>query len=253
MSGRRLLIVKTGSAEAAVRDGRGDFEDWIVRGMGIEVEEAPAVLVVDVQAAEPLPDPRGVAGVVVTGSAAFVSEGEPWSTATGRWLVPVVAAGTPVLGICYGHQLLAQALGGRVGRNPRGREIGTVRVDVGPAISLGDPLLGGLPRTLVVQATHLESVLRLPDGAVLLGSSEADPHHAFSWCAPGRARPHAWGVQFHPEFDADVIRGYLRARADVLREEGLDPERLGREARDSPHGSAVLRRFAGIVRSAESK
>ena len=247
MSDRRIVIVKTGRAESSVRARLGDFEEWIVQGMGVALAE---VVVVDVQAGESLPEIAHARAVVVTGSAAFVSDAEPWSVDCARWLAPVVAAGTPVLGICYGHQLLAEALGGHVGRNPRGREIGTVRVDVRAAGAACDPLLGDLPETLLVQATHLESVLRLPAGAVLLGSSEADPHHAFSWRAPGLPEPSAWGVQFHPEFDAAVMRGYLRARRDVLREEGLDAERLEREVHESPHGAAVLRRFAGIVREA---
>lgn len=235
---RQLLIVKTGSTEPAVRARRGDFEDWIADGMGVPRADLP---VVEVAAGGVLPDPQDVRGVVITGSSAFVSERAPWSSDTEAWLRPVVAAETPVLGICYGHQLLAQALGGRVGRNPRGREMGTVAVDIRAAIRGSDPLLGRLPEAVVVQATHVESVLALPDGAVRLGSNPADENHAF------RFGPSAWGVQFHPEFDADVMRGYLEQRADVLREEGLDPVALVREARDSPHGPAVLRRFGEIV------
>ena len=75
-----------------------------------------------------------------------------------------------------------------------------------------------------------------------LGSNDADPNHAFSF---GRC---AWGLQFHPDFDAVVIRGYIEQRAEVLLEEGLDPEHLMREARDTPHGPSVLRRFGEIVR-----
>src|SRR5262245_61079370 len=77
---------------------------------------------------DPLPAPESPAGVVVTGSSAMVSHREPWSELTAEWLARAVELGTPVLGICYGHQLLAHALGGAVGRNPRGREIGTVEV-----------------------------------------------------------------------------------------------------------------------------
>ena len=51
-----------------------------------------------------------------------------------------------------------------------------------------------------------------------------------------------------PEFDADVMRSYVELRADVLREEGLDPDRFARETRDSSDGPAVLRRFGDIVR-----
>ena len=60
----------------------------------------------------------------------------------------------------------------------------------------------------------------LPPGARLLASSRGDPHQAFA------VGDHAWGVQFHPEFDADVVRAYLEARRDAVRAEGLDPDAL---------------------------
>jgi GMP synthase (glutamine-hydrolysing) len=104
-----------------------------------------------------------------------------------------------------------------------------------------DPLLGPLPERLTVQATHLEAVLELPAAARLLARSAGDPHQAFA------AGPRAWGVQFHPEFDAEVIRGYLAARREVLRGEGLDPDALLAGVRQSDHGRALLRRFAALA------
>ena len=104
-----------------------------------------------------------------------------------------------------------------------------------------DALLGALPGKIVVQVTHVESVLELPAGARLLASSAADPHHAFS------VGDSSWGVQFHPEFDGDVIRAYLDSRRAIIRGEGIDPEPLRRAARDSPHGPAVLRRFSALL------
>jgi GMP synthase (glutamine-hydrolysing) len=240
MTDRPFVIVKTGSALPAVRAVCGDFEDWIAHGMGLGDADVCVVRVCD---GETLPEPDAISGVAVTGSASFVSQPEPWAERTAAWLPSAVEAGTPVLGICYGHQLLASALGGRVGPNPAGRQIGTVRVDLSAAVRAVDPLLGHLPETVDVQASHVESVLELPPGATLLGSSDADPNHAFS------LGDSAWGLQFHPDFDAVVIRGYIEQRAEVLLEEGLDPEHLMREARDTPHGSSVLRRFGEIVRS----
>jgi GMP synthase (glutamine-hydrolysing) len=59
----------------------------------------------------------------------------------------------------------------------------------------------------------------------------------------------AWGVQFHPEFDAEVMGQYLRDRWDSLAEEGLDPERLNANLSDAVSGRAVLRRFVAAVAS----
>ncbi len=233
-----MLVVKTGSTFPGLRARRGDFEDWILDGMGIPHEDAQ---VVRVHEDEPLPEPGEPRGVVVTGSPAMVSEREEWSERTAAWLAKAVEALTPVLGICYGHQLLAHGLGGRVGINPSGRQIGTRAVELQEA-SRDDPLLGGLDARLRVQVSHMEAVLELPPGARLLASAAGDPYHAFAVGAT------AWGVQFHPEFDADVMRTYLHERRALAAAEGLDPDQLLREARDSDHGTRLLRRFTDLLR-----
>jgi GMP synthase (glutamine-hydrolysing) len=233
----RLLIVKTGGTLPELRERRGDYEAWIAAGMGLDPGD---VDVVRVAQGEPLPAPETPAGVVVTGSSAMVSEPEPWSERTGEWLVRAVERDTPVLGICYGHQLLAQALGGEVGPNPRGREIGTVIVrSLAPARD--DPLLGAWSGAEPAHVTHLESVLALPAGAVRLAESDLDPVQAFA------VGERAWGVQFHPEFDAETIRAYLLARSDQVRAEELDPDALLAGVRDAPGGPRLLRRFAELI------
>jgi GMP synthase (glutamine-hydrolysing) len=171
----------------------------------------------------------------------MLTDREAWSERTAGWLVEVVQRGAPVLGICYGHQLLAHALGGRVGRSPRGREIGTVPLRLLPGAER-DALLGALDGQSVVHVTHVESVLELPPGARRLAESDCDPNQAFA------IAERAWGVQFHPEFDADVIRGYLDERAGELRSEGLDPEALARDVTEAPAGPLLLRRFADLLR-----
>ena len=235
---RPLLIVKSGKTLPELVARRGDYEDWISAGMGLARSR---VAIAPVYEDASLPEPASLAGVVVTGSSAMVSQRAPWSERTAVWLASAALAGTPVLGICYGHQLLAHSLGGRVGPNPRGREIGSIEVSLHDA-ARGDPLFAELPAQVRMQASHVEAVLELPAGARLLASSRGDPHQAFA------VADHAWGVQFHPEFDADVVRTYLEARRDAVSAEGLDPDALLCGASDSPHGVALLRRFAGLLR-----
>ena len=235
---RRVLIAKMGDTLPELRAQRGDYEGWIAERMGLARSD---VEVVAVARGEPLPAPESRAGVVITGSSAMVSHREPWSELTAEWLARAVEVGTPVLGICYGHQLLAHALGGEVGRNPRGREIGTVVVrSLDPAQR--DPLLGVWGDAEPAHVTHLESVLALPAGAVRLAESDLDPVQAFS------VGERAWGVQFHPEFDAETARAYIAARRDKMRAEGLDPDALLASVRDAPGGQRLLRRFAALIR-----
>ena len=232
-----LLIVKTGTTLASLAGERGDFEDWISAGMGLDRNRVQVIAAFE---GEALPDPKKFAGVVVTGSSAMVSHRETWSESTAEWLRGAVECSIPVLGICYGHQLLAYALGGRVGPNPRGRQIGTVRVQLAEKAE-DDALLAGFGGSLRAHTTHAEAVLELPDAAAHLGSSQGDPNTAFSF---GTA---AWGVQFHPEFDAYVMRRYIEERRELLLAENIDADIQLAAVEEAPDGATVLRRFAKLL------
>jgi GMP synthase (glutamine-hydrolysing) len=231
-------LIKTGCTIEQIRPQCGDFEDWFAKAMGY-----PALRQFDVFRHEPLPDPDELSGVLVTGSAAMVSERQDWSEQTAQWLAQVVRQDVPVLGVCYGHQLLAHALGGEVGPNPSGRQIGTVRVET-LAAAADDPLLAGLPTSLPANATHSEVVLSPPGGATRLARSALDENFAL------RFAERAWGVQFHPEFSEEVMQLYLHYRADVLRQEGLDPDALMKATSETRAAAAVLPSFVNILREA---
>ncbi|GAB2629088.1 glutamine amidotransferase [Novilysobacter erysipheiresistens] len=227
-----FLILETGKPVAPMRR-HGDFAHWIRVAAGLSRDEA---VVVDVEGGEPLPNREGFAGVIVSGSAAMVTQRLDWSEAAAAWLRDAAHAGLPLFGICYGHQLLAHALGGEVGDNPRGREMGTLGIELLPAAT-GDGLFEAIPARFDAQLSHLQSVLRLPDGAVALARSAGDDCQAFRW---GEC---AWGVQFHPEFSVTHMRGYIRARKVALQREGLDPQALLAAVGAAPEARRVLRRF----------
>ena len=232
-----FLILETGQPVAPMRR-HGSFAHWIRVAAGLERDEA---VVVDVEGGDALPSRDGFAGVIVTGSAAMVTDRHDWSETSAAWLREAAHGGTPLLGICYGHQLLAHALGGEVGNNPNGREMGAVQVERTPAAQ-DDPLFAGLPDRFRAQATHLQSVLRPPQGAQVLARNPHDACHAFRW---GES---AWGLQFHPEFSAGHMRGYIHARAEALAREGIDARRLARQVGAAPHARRVLRRFVAHAR-----
>jgi GMP synthase (glutamine-hydrolysing) len=170
----------------------------------------------------------------------MVSDKAEWSENAGRWLVKAVRSEVPVLGVCYGHQLLAHALGGEAGYHPNGRETGTHEVELLPEAA-SDSLFRELPATFPAQLTHRQSVLRLPEGAVLLGRNQFEPHQAF------RIGPCAWGVQFHPEFTDAIMSAYLKVQAHDLTREGLDAEALIAGVRPAPDASSLLSRFSRFV------
>ena len=170
----------------------------------------------------------------------MVSDREDWSEATGQWLLGAMEAGLPILGVCYGHQLLAQALGGEVGPNPLGRQIGTTMVTLEPAAA-SDRLMCALPAAFQAQTTHMESVLTLPPGVVRLATTPRDRNHVV------RFNPRTWGIQFHPEFSSAVMNTYISVRSEAIRAEGLDPDQLSTGLRQTPLAYGLLRRFNALA------
>ena len=226
---KRVLIVQPGSAPAPMRERFGDFPDWFARYL------APRVALAVVRPYEhPLPAPSGFHGVLVTGSLASVTDPTAWMEETGAWLIET-ARTVPVLGVCFGHQLLGRALGGRVERNPRGREAGTIEIEL-TAAGERDPLFAGLPRRLLVQQTHEDHVAELPPGATLLAGNARTPVQAFA--AGDRVRC----VQFHPEFDgarSRFLAELRRARGEAAAWGDVDPASI----RETPECTAVLDRW----------
>jgi len=237
-----FLIVETGQPVVSMRR-HGSFAHWIRVAAGLDADAAVICRVAD---GEALPRRDGYAGVLVTGSAAMVTERRDWSERSARWLRDAAHDDVPLFGICYGHQLLAHALGGEVGDNPAGREMGTVALALQPHAS-GDALFAGLPAAMPAQVTHLQTVVRAPDDATVLATSQQDDCHAFRW------RNHVWGVQFHPEFSTRHMRGYLRARCEALAGEGHCHKRLARDVSATPHARSVLRRFVRHARSLRAR
>ena len=233
----KVLIVQTGATLPGLLKRHGDFPDWFRRGLGLRPEHVETVRV-DVQ--HPLPDARGFDAAVITGSGAMVSERLDWSERTADWLRGAARQDLPMLGVCYGHQLLAHAFGGRVDYNPRGREIGTVDIECLPAAA-EDPLLGAAPPRFRAHATHLQSVLEPPPGAVVLARSALDD------CQAVRFAPAVWGLQFHPEFNTVHMRGYITAREEMVAAEGLDARALLRAVDPARHARGLLRHFVRIA------
>lgn len=235
---KTFWIIKAGSTFADTARRYGDFEQWTRESLGLAREE---VSVWDATSNRPLPDPSRCLAVVVTGAHAMVTEALPWSVQLEEWIPELVETRVPFLGICYGHQLLARAMGGEVDYHPGGREIGTVSIDLLPAADR-DPLLRGLSRSPLVHAVHSQTVVQPPPGAVRLARNEFEPNHAF------RIGTSAWGVQFHPEYDQRIMRAYIEHLADELATTGCNVVDLLRSVRDTPAARSVPLRFAELAR-----
>ena len=234
---KKILIIKTGSTVPSLLEKGEDFEDWIIETSGLTAEK---FVVCSLHLGQDLADIHRVSGIIVTGSPAYLTDLEKWNYIGAEYLREAFDLSIPILGICYGHQLLAWAFGGEVGFHPQGREIGTVDIELS-SNALDDLVFGDTPSNFSAQASHQQTVLKLPDGAVLLAKNNFEPHHGF------RLGSCAWGIQFHPEFSDEVVAEYIRARKQAIEEEGLDSAELLKQVHATPDSAALLQQFARIV------
>jgi GMP synthase (glutamine-hydrolysing) len=136
--------------------------------------------------------------VVVTGSRASVYEEEPWIADARDWVAGALDRGLPALGICWGHQLLADVLGGTV--EPMGEyELGyrTVR-------HTGADIFEGVPEAFTVFTTHSDAVTELPAGADRIAENE--------YGIQGFRHGNVYGIQAHPEYDPETAETVTRGK-----------------------------------------
>ncbi len=228
---KTVLLLKTGTVAAPLMLQAGDYDRWFARAFGSRCRLT--IVQLHLRQRPPRPAPRYDA-VVMTGSSLSVTALEDWMKRAAEDLLSAAARRVPVLGVCFGHQLLGHAYGGRVVRNPAGRETGTVDVSLTPE-GEEDPLFQGLPRRFAVQATHEDIVDRVPAGATPLA------YNANTSFQAARFARGVWGVQFHPELSPGAMHALISTRAERLDAEGV--------ARGLPRGERVRQLFSRLAPS----
>ncbi len=202
-----ILIVKTGTTDPPVVARHGDYEDWFIARL---VNGPARCTTVSVHDRADLPDPTPYGGVLVTGSPLSVRDELPWVQPLGPWILGCADTGVPVLAVCFGHQVLGETLGGHVARNPAGREVGTITVDLTPE-GESDPLFAGLDASFQVQSTHRDALVRPPRDPRVVRLAGNDNTH---WQAFG-VGPRLRSVQFHPELDGNTLQDLLKNRGQT--------------------------------------
>lgn len=170
------------------------------------------IAVVRPDAGEPLPAPGAVDGLVVLGGSMSATDDEtcPWLPATRDLLRRAVGGGVPTLGVCLGHQLLTVACGGRVERNPAGKQMGVVPVGFTREASgerLFAPTASGGPASAIQWNNDI--AVELPAAATLLAATPDGVPQAV------RVGDTAWGVQFHPEADDAIVAAWAASEGPV--------------------------------------
>lgn len=222
--------------------------DCYLEEPGVVGNFLPALAGRDVQVVrtrrDPIPkDPSEFEAIIVSGSAASaVSDSPPWVAPLERLIGATVDRGTPFLGVCFGHQLLASALHGREALFTRSRvEIGWVDVELDDI-----PIHAGFGGSVNTFVTHFDEVRAGLPGLTVTGRTEACPVHALS--VDGKP---AWSVQFHLEMRQAEAEQLIRRRSVLYPVQIPDPAGLlagAPEVDDDRHIRRLVSNFfAGLL------
>lgn len=210
-----IAIIETGAPPLSLAKRYGSYADMFER-MLAPVAPALSFTRARVFEGEPFPALSEIGGALITGSAAGVYEDHPWLAPLENFIRNAAVAKKPQVGICFGHQAMAQAFGGRVEKSAKGWGVGVHDYGVVGAAEWMSPATARVSSV----ASHQDQVIEAPKGARPLMKSEFCQLAALSY-----AQGPAISFQMHPEFEHDFAADLLRAREErvtkPLIEEGL--------------------------------
>ncbi|RSB47507.1 MULTISPECIES: type 1 glutamine amidotransferase [Brevundimonas] len=227
-----IAILETGRPPADLVAEHGDYVDQFRALLG----EGVVTRRFDVQAGELPDDPTAFAGAIVTGSAAGVYEDLPWIEPLAEWLRDARGK-TRLVGICFGHQILAQAFGGRVEQSDRGWGVGLHAYEVtGDEVWMQPPAVA-----LSIPASHQDQVVALADDARVIAASPFTPHAGLAW------GDDAISFQCHPEFEPDFAAALTEGRRGRIAEHVVDEAQASlQQPNDRAILSAWIRNYLGV-------
>ena len=195
----KVAILETGRPPGTLADQFGTYPAMFAHllGPGFEIE------IFDVQAGE-LPEPGGHAAYLITGSPAGVYDPLPWIDPLQQFIRS--ARDSKMVGICFGHQVMAEALGGHVEKSDKGWGAGLHRY----SIVRSEPWIDSAG-TIAAPASHQDQVVVQPPNTDVVAASDFTPLAALAW----RDRP-AVSFQFHPEFSPAFAKALIAQRFDTV-------------------------------------
>ena len=196
----KLAILETGRPPGDLVRRFGDYPAMMTRMLGGEFE----IDTFGVAAGEFPADPSDYEAYLVTGSPAGVYDPLPWIEPLKQFLRD--AGDRKLVGICFGHQIMAEAFGGQVEKSDKGWGIGLQHYEIDRVEPWMDEMA-----SIDVPASHQDQVVAQPPHTKVIASSPFTPFAALAWTD----RP-AISVQFHPEFDLDYAKALIEARREKM-------------------------------------
>lgn len=225
----RVGLLECDHTDPDLRAIDGDYGEMFVR---LFAQHAPHLDLtrIDLIGGASLPSLETFDAYVVTGSRLDAVVAAPWVLALGDFLRRVHEAGTPAVGICFGHQLIAHVMGGHVDRAAEGWGVGVHTAEVTDAARSPE-----VPERFRLLLSHQDQVLTLPPGAELLATSEHAPIAAFKVGS-------LLGFQGHPEFSPRFAGALMDRRVDRI---GAEVVTAARPTLDTPTDEAAIARWIG--------
>lgn len=194
----KVGILQTGNPPPPLQDRFGSYSAMVQELLGPQEHEFATF---EVRNGDLPADARSCAAYVITGSASGVYDGDAWIDPL-KDFVRSASGHSAMVGICFGHQVMAEAFGGQVIKSPRGWGIGLHRYDVQERAAWMDDA-----RSIAVPASHQDQVVKLPADARVLGGSEFTPYGIIEY--PQRR---AMSLQSHPEFSPEYAAALIELR-----------------------------------------
>jgi len=221
---KTILLLVAGETNLSIKNVFGDKTDWFKK----IIDKCDADMqFIEAYKGEPYDEKDGDAWII-TGSADSVTNNKGWMLYMKDKILKAHALKKPILGVCFGHQILAKALGGKVIKNPVGWEVGSHNVFL-TSDGVKTDLFNNLPSKICVYETHQDTVSKLPPSATLLAENSMGVQSFMA--------DRSYGIQFHPEFSYDIMCAY----SDLNRSQGI--EFNANQNIDTIDGENVMKNF----------
>ena len=227
----RITIIETGLVSPKNRELHGSYPQMFEQMIGA-ADATVTFNTVSIPAGEPLPDVEGLEAILITGSSAGVYDALRLDRAARGIRAHGPRAKVPMVGVCFGHQLIAQALGGTVRKSEKGWGLGRHVYDVAP----GNGMVEGA--RIALACSHQDQVITPPAGAKTILSSDFTPHAGLLY-----AGGTTLSVQPHPEFSV----GFALACCEMVRSKGDAPDSVVTAAQASLAEPLESARLGGAI------